>query len=59
MTPVQSSLGWRKPTLRFIVEIQGVYPRILNVKIKETISKWFRIIIVATLFTRNYNYIRS
>ncbi len=30
MTTVQSSLGWCKPTLRFIVEIQGVDPRIIS-----------------------------
>jgi hypothetical protein len=30
MTTVQSSLGWRKPTLRLIVEIQGVDPRIIS-----------------------------
>jgi hypothetical protein len=39
MTTVQSSLGWRKPTLCFIVEIQGVDPRIFDVKIKETLNK--------------------
>jgi hypothetical protein len=32
MTTVQSSLGWRKPTLRFIVKIQGVDPRIFSTK---------------------------
>jgi hypothetical protein len=59
MTTVQSNLGWRKLTLSFIVEIEGVDPRIFDVKIKETLDKLFRIIIVAILFTRNYNYIRS
>jgi hypothetical protein len=59
MTPVLPSLGWRKPKLRFIVEIQGVNPRIFDVKIKESLTKKFRTIIVATLFTRNYNQIRG
>jgi hypothetical protein len=36
---VQSSLGWRKLTLRFIVENQGFGPRIFDVNIKETFSK--------------------
>jgi hypothetical protein len=44
-----------KPTLRFIVIIQGFDPLIFDVKIKETLNKLFRIIIVATLFTRIYH----
>ncbi len=39
MTTVQSSLGWRKPTLRFIVVIQGGDRRIFDVKTKETLNK--------------------
>jgi hypothetical protein len=37
MTTVKSSLGWRKPTLRFIVKIQGVDPRIISTK--KTLQK--------------------
>jgi hypothetical protein len=59
MTTVQSSLGWCKPTLRFIVKIQRVDPRIFDVKIKKTLNKSFRTIIVGTFFTRNYDCIRS
>jgi hypothetical protein len=39
MTTVQSSLGWRKPTLRFIVKTQAVGPRVFDVKIEETLNK--------------------
>jgi hypothetical protein len=35
MTTAQSSLGWRKPTHRFIVEIQRVDPRFIVVKKKR------------------------
>jgi hypothetical protein len=38
MTTVQSNLVWRKPTLRFIVKIQGFDPRIFDVKQKKRLT---------------------